>query len=460
MTAPSGSSEPADSGEGPTPQPVTERVGANAASGEATVVASEPPVPPEVPAAVALDPPRRLGRVEGFDGLRGLMLIVVVVAHMSVLIPVGRLLVIPGGTVALDSFFVLSGFLITVMLLREQKGTGRVDAPAFYQRRALRLLPALVLLLVVHAIYASLTNLPGGVERSSLTSVIFYYSNYKLASGPQSIVGGSAFAAGLGHLWSLSVEEQFYLIWPIVVILLLGAKRRLSTVVTVLVSLIAAVAIWRFVSYHGVSSYYPLFVRTDYRADAMLWGALLAHLWIRDREPKRGLHIAAWFAALFMAWCLAFVDELGPFLYKGGFLLIDFSCAVIILAIVQGRWAGQHIFRWKPFVILGTVSYGFYLWHAPVFLAVGRYTPTWPWPARVAVALAITAAFTAISWFGLERWALKWKRKTTPVPAPADGASGGGPGDASPVPAPADVVSEDGSVDPTGSSGQQDHLRA
>jgi peptidoglycan/LPS O-acetylase OafA/YrhL len=360
-------------------------------------------------------PTRRLGHIPAFDGLRGVMLIVVVVAHMYFFIPHQGLLLIPGGTVALDSFFVLSGFLITTLLLREQQGKGKVKAGKFYQRRALRLLPALIFLLIVHWIYSYIVGLSQPLERSSLLSIIFYYANYKSALGPQSFVGGAPFALGLGHLWSLSVEEQFYFVWPVVVILVLGVKRRLSIVVTVLVAIIAFETVYRWVGYHNIGDFFPLFARTDYRADAMLWGALLAHLWIRDKEPKRYVHIAAWFAAAFMFWVLFTVQENGPFLYKGGLTLVDLSCFILVLAILQGRWFGTHLFKWKPFVMLGTVSYGVYLWHVPVFIAVWTHTKGWDWPPQVALALAITAFFTAISWFLLEKRALQWKARSKVV---------------------------------------------
>ena len=360
--------------------------------------------------------PRRLGRIVAFDGFRGVMILIVVVGHMSLLIPGHGLLLLPGTTVGLDGFFVLSGFLITALLLKEQRGTGSIKLGGFYQRRALRLLPALIGLLLAHALYAYLTDLPGGVERSSLVSVLFYFSNYKLALGhPQLFLGGAPFADGMRHLWSLAVEEQFYLVWPLVVVLFLGGRRSLRTVVIVLVTAIAAITIYRWHGWNGPRSYYGLFVRTDYRADAMLWGALLAHLWVRYREPTRWVRLAAWPAVVFLAYWMAFVPETRPYLYKGGLTLIDFASAILILAVLQGQWVGARVFTWRPIVLLGTVSYGVYLWHLPVYSVVARYGTNWPWPVRVTLALLLTTSFALLSWFLLERPALRQKQRIEPV---------------------------------------------
>jgi len=383
--------------------------------------------PSDSPTAAIPDAPRRLGRVPGFDGLRGVGLTVVVIGHMSLLIPGHGLLVLPGATIGLEAFFVLSGFLITALLLKEDRGTGRINLRGFYQRRALRLLPALIALLIAHAVYAYITDLPGNVERSSLVSVLFYFSNYKLALGhPQLFLGGAPFADGMRHLWSLAVEEQFYMVWPLVVILFLGARRQLRTVVIVLVTAIALITAYRWAGWHGARSYYGLFVRTDYRADSMLWGALLAHLWLRNREPKRWVHLAAWPAFLFLAYWTAFVPETRPYLYKGGLTLVDFACAILILALLQGRWSGTHLFTWRPFVLLGTISYGFYLWHLPVFSVMARYGTTWGSPARVTLSLVVTTTLAVLSFFLLERPALRRKQRIEPVTTESAAVAPGG----------------------------------
>jgi peptidoglycan/LPS O-acetylase OafA/YrhL len=350
---------------------------------------------------------RSLGRVQGFNGIRGVGVLIVFVSHLEVILPLPTLLVIPGGTVSLDMFFVLSGFLITALLLREQGRYGRIGRLAFYRRRVLRLLPALLIVVVATALFAYLTHTWASTEVPSILSVTFYYSNYYAAASPNAFCAN--LAPGFEHLWSLSFEEQFYLVWPWITIALLTFRTRLRTVVIVLLSLITIVAVHRAVSYHGVQSWCALFHRTDTRADSILWGALVAHLWIRGKEPKRWIHIAVWPACAVLLYCFVKATLMGPFLYEGGFVVIDVCCAIVLLAVLDGRWKGRWLFELKPFVALGVVSYGFYLWHLPVFWAIRYYDTGWPYALRVVVAFIVTLAFTLASWFLLERPLTEWK---------------------------------------------------
>ena len=333
--------------------------------------------------------------------------IIVFITHFEVFLPIHRLAVVPGSAVSLDSFFVLSGFLITTLMLREQSKTGRVDRFAFYRRRALRLLPALFAVIIGHAIFAALTGISFHEEWTSLMSVAFYYSNWKLAFNSNAL--GGHIAPGLQHLWSLSLEEQFYLVWPWVTIFILSIRRRLRTVVLVLVPAIIVIAVHRGLMYHGPSSWYADFIRTDTRADGILLGCLLAHIWIRGRDPVKYVRVAASIGAIFLLLCLPFVNTTTSFLFYGGQTAIDLACAAVILALVQGNWTGRHPLNLKPFVILGGVSYAFYLWHLPVFFTVRYYCSSWPEWTRVVVAITGTISLTALSWFCIERPALRWK---------------------------------------------------
>ena len=358
----------------------------------------------------ALSPqPRSFGQVRGFDGMRGVAVIIVFVAHMDVILPIPTLLVIPGATVSLNSFFVLSGFLITSLLLKEQQRRGRIGIWPFYRRRILRLLPALYVVVLANALFAYFSHQWLPTEWRSIFSVLFYYSNYYSASaaGPFS----PKLASGFQHLWSLSFEEQFYLLWPWITIAVLTIRTRLRTVVIVLLASITVIAVRRYILYEDTHRWWSLFYRTDTRADSILWGTLLAHIWMRGREPKRGIVIAGWVAAAFLLACLPFATQEGPFVYWGGFIGIDVACAVLILALLDGRWGGRHLFNLKPFVGLGMVSYGFYLWHLPVFFAVRFFDPHWNDVVRVVVAVAVTLTLTLSSWFLLERPLMNWSRR-------------------------------------------------
>jgi peptidoglycan/LPS O-acetylase OafA/YrhL len=373
-------------------------------------VPSNPVLAPDTSAtkgSTDLIKPRSVGRVPGLDGLRGATVIIVFVSHMEVILPIPRLAVVPGGTVSLDSFFVLSGFLITALMLREQARTDGVNTAWFYRRRAIRLLPPLIAVLVAQAVFAYVSGVSYHEEWTSLSSVMFYYSNWKLALNSNAL--GGTIAPGLQHLWSLALEEQFYLIWPWVTIYFLSIRARLKTVVIVLVSLIVVISVHRALMYHGASSWYADFIRTDTRADGILLGCLVAHLWIRGREPKRAVMLCGWLALLFLVICLPLVNTTAPFLFYGGIDAIDLACAFLILALIDGRWKGSKFFSFRGFVILGTVSYAFYLWHLPIFFAIRYYGGGWAEWVRVVVAVTATLTMTALSWLLIERPALEWK---------------------------------------------------
>ncbi len=343
---------------------------------------------------------RILGKIDALDGFRGCAVLLVVVHHLPVAVPSLFHRITKGGGFGVDAFFVLSGFLITAILLRDQASGGRVRFGAFYRRRALRLLPALVLFLAVYMYYEWVTSMPGAHEPSSALSVIFYYSNTWLHRVPMS--------TGLGNMWSLAVEEQFYLVWPLCLALFFGLRRRLAPTVAILVATIAVVAIRRAIMWnHGVSWLW-LYTRLGTRADALLVGCLLAQLWVRGKLPKRGVQLAGWIALAYYLY-LVRVGAGDPFLYRGGYTLIAILVGTILLAILQTDWLVSRVLRAAPLRAVGRVSYGLYIWHLAVFNAVGRYGRRWPPITQATVALSLAALATCGSWFLVERPFLRWK---------------------------------------------------
>ena len=176
--------------------------------------------------------------------------------------------------------------------------------------------PALVVVLAAHCLFAYLTGISFHEEWTSLTAVGFYYSNWKLAFNSNAF--GGNIANGLQHMWSLSFEEQFYLVWPWITIFLLTIRHQLRIVIAVMLAMMAVVDVHMALMYHGIGSNYADFIRTDTRAGSILMGALLAHIWVRGREPRRYLAVAAWIAAIFLLVCMPFTNNTGPFLYRGG----------------------------------------------------------------------------------------------------------------------------------------------
>ncbi len=369
-------------------------------------VATEGPPGPVAPAPAA---PRSFGKVTGFDGMRGVGVLIIFVAHIEVILPIETLLVVPGAAVPLDMFFVLSGFLITALLLQEQGRWGKIGVAAFYRRRVLRLLPALYLVVLGNALFAHFSHRWAHTETESILSVLFYFSNFfsASASGPLT----PKLAPGFQHMWSLAFEEQFYFIWPLMTIFVITLRARLRTVVIIILVLIVAVGVHRAILWEEAPRWWSYLYRTDTRADSILWGTLMAHVWMRYREPKRWFPLAGWIAAAFLIFVLAFTTEYGPFLYLGGFDGIDIACAVLLLAILDGRWGGRRLFELKPFVAMGVVSYAFYLWHLPVFFAVRQFDTHWNDVVRVVVAFAVTLALTLISWFALEKPLMQWSKR-------------------------------------------------
>ena len=354
--------------------------------------------------------PGRFPFVPAFDGVRGVAVLLVVEFHLRRVAP-GLVGSIPrGGSLGVDIFFVLSGFLITALLLTEQSGTGRIGFGGFYRRRALRLLPALAVFLVAQIAFSVLAGIPGRLERDSVLAVVFYAANWK-------IVLADSFppiADGLAQTWSLAVEEQFYLVWPLAVLAFAGLRFRLGVVVTVLGATVAAIAVARAVLVQDTPPGL-LYFRTDMRADALIVGAMAAHLWLRARPSPRLLAALAWPALVFVAGCVLFASFNSRFLFLGGYTVLAVAVAVVLLAVVGGAWGPTALLEHPALRAVGRVAYGLYLWHYLVFVAVERWLGDWPVTSRLAVALVVTVAATYGSWRFVEQPFLRRKRRLAAV---------------------------------------------
>ncbi len=383
---------------------------------------SSGPIAEPVPAAPPSRVVRRLRPTPALDGLRGIAVLMVLMSHSRTLIAPGYSgfprvdQFMAGGYLGVDLFFVLSGFLITALLLSEQGQHGAVRFGSFYGRRALRLLPALFALLAAYAAYNIIAGEPREPMLTTARYALFYMSNWQAAWHLTTI------APGLDHLWSLSIEEQFYLFWPWVLIGLLGIRRSAAFVATVLVAAIFAVAVHRAVMWHDIQPGLPailqllrgkrVFMGLDTRVDELLIGCLLASLWVRGRTPTRGVVTAAWVGTITLLLCIQFSGGGGGnFVYYGGYDVIALATALLILAIVDGRWIGNRLLSVSPLRLIGRVSYGLYLWHLPIFYAVAVNLPHEPRIIRVALAFSLTAIAVTASWKFIEQPALRLKRR-------------------------------------------------
>jgi peptidoglycan/LPS O-acetylase OafA/YrhL len=365
--------------------------------------------------AVSPSPTPGRSRMSGLDGLRAIAVAGVLLYHAGV-----RSL--PGGFLGVDLFFVISGFLITWLLVAERRHAGSISIRRFYLRRARRLLPALVTMVATTTGFMALFFRADLAQaRGDVAAAAGYFSNWWYVWHHRSYFVAAGRQPPLQHLWSLAVEEQFYLIWPLVIAVLLLGRVRLRFVVAIATGGALASASWMWVL--AVRGNVPfdtdssrLYFGTDTHASALLLGAaaaaVMAALASRraatGRQVGRAISVCADGAALAalggVCWAMHRVSEVTPSLYRGGFFVFAALAAVAVVGVslpgsVLGRVLDVAPIRW-----VGTRSYGLYLWHWPVFV----YTrPGLDWQLHgltaTGVRLALTGVLTELSFRLVER---------------------------------------------------------
>ena len=357
-----------------------------------------------------------LGHSPALDGLRGIALVLVLVYHfMGVNGP------LPGGWCGVDVFFVLSGFLITALILDEKRLHGRLAVRRFYARRALRLMPALVFMLVVWSLLLLafhdstwIAATPNNGKRGGPVDVVPALEHVALVMtyGINWLHALSHGMAPLGHLWSLAVEEQFYLVWPATLLLLmrLPAAKRVWPVLT----LAAGSAVLPFFLYDGGAGKNRIYFGTDTRAVGLLLGAAAALIWHRRRA--RGVAtklpaVRAWAGVAFVAAVASYLANL-PVKFLVAPALLGLAVAQIVPYLVDhptSLLARALQPRWL--VWIGKRSYGLYLWH---YLWA---TWTHPLPLYYGMPLGVAGALacTAISWRYVETPCLRLAMRFRPA---------------------------------------------
>jgi len=348
-----------------------------------------------------------------------------------------------GGFLGVDVFFVLSGFLITSLLLDELGRSGRIELAGFWIRRARRLLPALVLMVLTVAAardllpYQALTGL-----RSDAIAAFLWIANWRFVAQQTDYFTQGAPPSPLQHAWSLGVEEQYYFVWPVLLIavtlLLAWRARRYFQRATVgevrfatfvIATLGAAASAVAAIVFTTDATRDRIYFGTDTRAQALLIGsaasALLVRDWpalnrgwcmIRTRWGRRAARLLPLVGLAGLA-ALTHYATGNAAEFRHGLLLAAALAAAIVVApvAVEQRGAVARILAWRPLVWLGAISYGIYLWHWPIFLALNGERTGWSGPALFAARCAATLAVAGVSYWLIEQPIRRWRPSGVPL---------------------------------------------
>jgi peptidoglycan/LPS O-acetylase OafA/YrhL len=352
--------------------------------------------------------PKPVGRSQrympGLDGLRAIAVLAVIAYHLDF----GWA---PGGLLGVGVFFTLSGYLITDLLLGTRAATGSLKLGEFWIRRARRLLPALFLMIAVVVAWVTLFErsfLPG--LRSDVIAATFYVSNWWNIAREASYFARFGPPPPLEHLWSLAVEEQFYLIWPWLVWLGLSLTRKRPvaagvtlTGLALALSTASVIAMW--VLYEPGIDPTRVYEGTDTRAFGLLVGAALAMVWpsralsatlaTRSRVLLDGAGVAGLLVIALLIWR---TSEYSPFLYHGGILLLTIGTTATVAALAHPASLLGVAVGWAPLRWIGVRSYGIYLWHWPIIVLTAPSLDQKPTLTLQVIQVAATIIVAALSW--------------------------------------------------------------
>lgn len=375
----------------------------------------------------------KLAHLRALDGLRGVAVLAVVLFHFSPEIA-------PGGFLGVDIFFVLSGFLITSLLVNELERSRRISLRQFWIRRARRLLPALFLVLAVVGFYALLvaTKVAAHNMAEDGLAALGYVANWHFIASGQAYVEQFIQQAPspLRHTWSLAIEEQFYLLWPLAVAGIgalvartqsrkaqrtARARRRFRRALVVMCVVLGAFSLLEMIALFDARDPDRVYYGTDTRAFLLLIGAALGALTagalgVARRAPRTLLIVAGCAASLALVTAMAIIDTTDTWIYQGGYGAIAVLIAVVLVAAAQpGSNPLARVFEGRPLVGLGLISYGVYLWHWPVVVWLNQDETGLDGVALFSLRAVITLTVSLASYWLVEQPIRRgqWPRWTT-----------------------------------------------
>lgn len=340
----------------------------------------------------------------GLDGLRALSVLAVIAYHLK--IPFA-----PGGLLGVSIFFTLSGYLITDQLMMEWHRAGRIDFINFWMRRIRRLLPAMFFVLISVALWLYYFDRPRLISlQGDFLSVLFYFNNWWLIFHEVSYFESFGPPSPLGHLWSLAIEEQFYLLWPLILVLILRWIPRRGPRVFAILAGAAASALAMALIYQTGTDPSRVYYGTDTRAFALLIGAALALVWPSRRlsaqvdiKVRVVLEMIGILGLTAIMLAIIHTSGFDPQLYKYGLALFAVISALVIAVLAHPASLLAKVLGCKPLRWIGLRSYGLYLWHYPVIVLTSPVVDTGGFVlGRAVIQVALCFILAAVSWRFIE----------------------------------------------------------
>ena len=305
----------------------------------------------------------------GLDGLRAISVLAVMAYHLNVEWA-------SGGLLGVAIFFVLSGYLITDQILQQWKHDGRLHLTNFWIRRAKRLFPSMIVMLIFVAVWLLISD-PSRLSalKGDFVSSAFYFNNWYLIFHKVSYFESFGPQSPIGHLWSLAIEEQFYLLWPLLLFGLLNLTRQRKNLSLIIMGGSIVSVLTMVILYSPGTDPSRVYYGTDTRAFGLLIGAALAVIWpsVPARSRISATHlklmdVAGVLLLTILLWMIVHTDEYGSFLYEGGLFLVSILTALLIAILAHPQSRLGEIMGLRPLRWIGVRSYSLYVWHYPIIV--------------------------------------------------------------------------------------------